>query len=115
MSVMINDDYIETKFAIGAIVKHKFLDFRGVIYDVDPEFNNTEEWYLSIPQAFRPKKEQPFYHLLAENGSIFYNAYVSEQNLLMDEPAKECRHPEIKKLFSDFDGNKYQPISSKVN
>ena len=77
-------DTIETKFSIGDVVKHKFLDFRGVIFDLDPEFNNTEEWYQSIPKPFRPSKDQPFYHLLAENGEIFYTAYVSQQNLEHD-------------------------------
>ena len=73
----IKQELVETKFAIGAVVKHRFLDFRGVIFDVDPEFNNTEEWYQSIPTSIRPRKNQPFYHLFAENGHIFYVAYVS--------------------------------------
>ena len=60
----IKQELVETKFAIGAVVKHRFLDFRGVIFDVDPEFNNTEEWYQSIPASIRPRKNQPFYHLL---------------------------------------------------
>ena len=78
----IKQELVETKFAIGAVVRHRFLDFRGVIFDVDPEFSNTEEWYQSIPASIRPRKNQPFYHLFAENGHIFYVAYVSEQNLL---------------------------------
>ena len=73
---------IEARFSIGNIVKHKYLNFRGVIFDLDPEFNNTEEWYLAIPEQIRPKKEQPFYHIFAENEEIFYIAYVSEQNLI---------------------------------
>ena len=76
---------IETEYALGQVVKHKYLDFRGVIYDVDPEFNNTEEWYQSIPVAIRPKKDQPFYHVFAENDQVFYSAYVSQQNLLVDD------------------------------
>ena len=75
---------IETEYALGQVVKHKYLDFRGVIYDVDPEFNNTEEWYQSIPAQIRPKKDQPFYHVYAENEEVFYTAYVSQQNLLAD-------------------------------
>ena len=74
----------DAKFKIGEIVKHKFLSFRGVIFDVDPTFNNTDEWWLSIPEEIRPKKDQPFYHLLAENDVTEYVAYVSEQNLLYD-------------------------------
>ena len=73
----------KAKFSIGDIVKHKHFDFRGVIYDVDFEFNNSEEWYQSIPKNVRPRKDQPFYHLLAENEEITYEAYVSEQNLLI--------------------------------
>ena len=94
---------IETKFSIGQLVKHKFLPFRGVIYDVDPMFNNTEEWYQSIPKDFRPKKDQPFYHLFAENGQIFYNAYVSEQNLLIDESNLKSNHPDVDIFFNVFD------------
>ena len=75
---------VETNFAIGQVVRHKHLDFRGVIFDVDPEFNNTEEWYQSIPAQIRPKKDQPFYHVYAENEEVFYTAYVSQQNLLAD-------------------------------
>ena len=77
-------EIIETNFAIGQVVRHKFLDFRGVIFDVDPEFNNTEEWFQSIPAQIRPKKDQPFYHVFAENEDVFYTAYVSQQNLLAD-------------------------------
>ena len=77
-------DIVETNFAIGQVVRHKHLDFRGVIFDVDPEFNNTEEWYQSIPAQIRPKKDQPFYHVYAENEEVFYTAYVSQQNLLAD-------------------------------
>ena len=78
-------EVVETNFSIGQVVKHKFLDFRGVIFDVDPEFNNTEEWYQSIPSQIRPSKDQPFYHVFAENDDVFYTAYVSQQNLLIDE------------------------------
>ena len=78
-------EVVETNFSIGQVVKHKFLDFRGVIFDVDPEFNNTEEWYQSIPSQIRPSKDQPFYHVFAENDDVFYTAYVSQQNLLVDE------------------------------
>ena len=73
-------DLIEAKFSIGDIVKHKFLNFRGVIFDLDPVFANTEEWYNAIPKDFRPDKNQPFYHLFAENEEVFYIAYVSEHN-----------------------------------
>ena len=105
----------KAKFQIGSIVKHKYFDFRGVIFDVDPEFNNTEEWYQSIPAAIRPKKNQPFYHLFAENGQIFYIAYVSEQNLLDDATEELPKHPEIKNLFSHFEDGKFVPLTRAVN
>src|SRR4051812_5127905 len=76
---------IFAKFAIGQLVRHRVYAFRGVIFDVDPQFNNSEEWWLSIPENLRPRKDQPFYHLLAENEESSYVAYVSEQNLLEDE------------------------------
>ena len=88
------------KFSIGEVVKHRFFDFRGVIYDVDFEFNNSEEWYQSIPKDVRPKKNQPFYHLLAENNDITYEAYVSEQNLTSDDSDEPIRHPLNKEIFS---------------
>ena len=83
----------DAKFAIGQVVKHRVFPFRGVIFDVDPEFNNTEEWWLAIPEEIRPRKDQPFYHLLAENAETEYVAYVSEQNLLPDTSGEPLRHP----------------------
>ena len=74
----------QAKYRIGQVVRHRVFPFRGVIFDIDPSFNNTEEWYLSIPEEIRPRKDQPFYHLLAENEESEYIAYVSEQNLLPD-------------------------------
>ena len=103
----IKQELIETKFAIGAIVKHRFLDFRGVIFDVDPEFNNTEEWYQSIPSSIRPKKNQPFYHLFAENGHIYYVAYVSEQNLVPEKNPDPVSHPEIDTFFEGLRDDLY--------
>ena len=83
----------DAKFGIGQIVRHRVYPFRGVIFDVDPTFANTEEWWLAIPEAVRPRKDQPYYHLLAENEQTTYVAYVSEQNLLPDETGKPVRHP----------------------
>ena len=98
---------VEAKFSIGNIVKHKFLNFRGVIFDLDPEFNNTEEWYQAIPEQIRPKKEQPFYHLFAENDDGPYIAYVSQQNLLHDENLDPCSHPQISSVFDGLKDGKY--------
>ena len=95
------------KFAIGQVVRHRIFAFRGVIFDVDPEFANTEEWWLSIPEDVRPRKDQPFYHLLAENEQGSYNAYVSEQNLLPDDTGKPVGHPHTALIFDGFEGGQY--------
>ena len=97
----------KAKFSIGDIVKHKHFEFRGVIYDVDFEFNNSEEWYQSIPKNVRPRKDQPFYHLLAENDEITYEAYVSEQNLLVADSNAPIQHPLIEEIFSGKKGSSY--------
>jgi heat shock protein HspQ len=101
------------KFRIGQVVKHRIFPFRGVIFDVDPEFANTEEWYESIPKDVRPRKDQPFYHLLAENAETEYIAYVSEQNLLDDESGGPVRHPQIGELFDKTPEGQYRPKSAK--
>jgi len=95
------------KFRIGEIVRHRLFPFRGVIYDVDPEFANTEEWWEAIPENLRPRKDQPLYHLLAENDETHYVAYVSEQNLLRDTSGEPVEHPTVSELFTDFDGESY--------
>ncbi len=87
------------KFAIGDIVRHRVFPFRGVIFDVDPEFANTEEWWNAIPAEIRPSKDQPFYHLFAENDDTEYVAYVSEQNLVADESGQPIRHPQVRALM----------------
>lgn len=96
------------KFAIGQVVKHRLYPFRGVIFDVDPEFANTEEWWQSIPEEVRPRKDQPFYHLLAENAETTYTAYVSEQNLLPDDSGKPVGHPKVRTMFGPFGGDHYE-------
>jgi heat shock protein HspQ len=87
------------KYRIGQVVRHRIFPFRGVIFDVDPEFGNTEEWYESIPVDIRPRKDQPFYHLFAENSESEYIAYVSEQNLLADESKEPVRHSQVREVF----------------
>ena len=87
------------KFQIGQVVKHRLFPFRGVIFDIDPVFNNTEEWYELIPAEIRPHKDQPFYHLFAENDQTEYVAYVSEQNLLPDDTGEPVRHPQVAEVF----------------
>ncbi len=87
------------KFGIGQVVKHRIYPFRGVVYDVDPTFANTAEWWRSIPAEVRPSKDQPFYHLYAENADSQYIAYVSEQNLAPDESGEPVRHPRVNEVF----------------
>ena len=100
----------QAKFTVGQVVKHRFYPFRGVIFDVDPTFDNTEEWWLSIPEDIRPKKDQPYYHLLAENEETEYIAYVSEQNLLPDETGQPLRHPQVPELFVKDDEGQYHAL-----
>ena len=95
------------RFTIGDIVRHRMFDFRGVIFDVDPVFANSEDWYNAIPAEIRPHREQPFYHLLAENGDSSYVAYVSQQNLLGDAEAGPIDHPSVAEMFEDFAEGKY--------
>lgn len=104
------------RFQIGQVVKHRVYPFRGVIFDVDPTFANTEEWWNSIPAHVRPRKDQPFYHLLAENEQSTYTAYVSEQNLLIDDSGDPVSHPEVEDFFSGVgeDGN-YVSRENKPN
>jgi len=104
------------KFGIGQVVRHRVYPFRGVIYNVDPSFANTEEWWRSIPEEVRPAKDQPFYHLYAENTESQYVAYVSEQNLVLDNSGEPISHPQVEELFVRTDGGEYRlrnkPIAS---
>ena len=103
------------KYTIGQVVRHRVFPFRGVVFDIDPEFANTEEWYQSIPADVRPRKDQPFYHLYAENAETEYVAYVSEQNLLPDTSGDPLRHPRVAELFESNDAGSYRPRNSQLN
>lgn len=103
------------KFGIGQVVRHRLFPFRGVIFDVDPEFANSEEWYESIPDEIRPRKDQPFYHLFAENEETEYIAYVSEQNLLQDENREPVRHPQVDEVFVRREDGDYETRDLTVN
>lgn len=96
----------QAEFSIGDVVRHRFFDFRGVIFDIDPVFANSEEWYQSIPEAVRPAKEQPFYHLFAENSDTSYLAYVSQQNLIADTEGP-VNHPAVEGYFGEWSGSRY--------
>ncbi|MEA2954230.1 MAG: heat shock protein HspQ [Alphaproteobacteria bacterium] len=103
------------KYKIGEVVRHRLFPFRGVVFDIDPEFDNTEEWLLSIPEEVRPHKDQPFYHLFAENAETEYVAYVSEQNLLPDTSGEPLRHPQVGEIFETDDQGGYRPRNSILN
>jgi len=105
----------QAKFTIGQVVKHRMFEFRGVIFDVDPEFANTEEWYQAIPEEMRPAKNQPFYHLLAENAQTHYIAYVSQQNLQPDQSGEPVAHPEVRSYFDEFKGDHYVMRRGQAN
>jgi heat shock protein HspQ len=99
---------VHARFAVGQIVRHRLFDFRGVVFDIDPVFANSEEWYQAIPEDVRPPKDQPYYHLLAENSDSSYIAYVSQQNLLADADSGPIDHPAISGLFDGFSDGRYQ-------
>lgn len=105
----------KAKFSIGQVVKHRLHPFRGVVFDIDPEFSNSEEWWQSIPEDRRPRKDQPYYHLLAENAETEYIAYVSEQNLLPDTSGDPVRHPKIRELFERDESGSYRVRARLMN
>lgn len=98
----------EARFAIGDVVRHRMFDFRGVVFDIDPVFANSDEWYDAIPESVRPDKNQPFYHLFAENADSSYIAYVSQQNLLADAENGPVNHPAIEGYFEPWVEGRYQ-------
>jgi heat shock protein HspQ len=98
------------KFQVGQVVRHRLYPFRGIIFDIDPIFANTEEWWQAIPEEARPRKDQPFYHLLAENAETEYIAYVSEQNLLPDSSGTPLRHPQVREMFAQREDGTYRPL-----
>ena len=104
-----------SKYGIGQVVRHRIYPFRGVIYDVDPTFQSTEEWWNSIPEDVRPSKDQPFYHLFAENAHSYYMAYVSEQNLVLDNTGEPVDHPDLGTVFDRHLDGQYEINPSRVN
>jgi heat shock protein HspQ len=103
------------KYKIGQVLRHRIFPFRGVVFDIDPVFNNTEEWYQSIPAEVRPHKDQPFYHLFAENSETEYIAYVSEQNLLPDTTGEPVRHPQVSEIFVRDEEGSYRPRNNLMH
>jgi len=109
------DKVRHAKYRVGQVVRHRIHEFRGLIFDVDPVFNNSEEWWLAIPAEMRPRKDQPFYHLFAENAETEYIAYVSEQNLLPDESGEPVRHPQVREVFERARDGSYKPKEHRLN
>jgi len=103
------------KYQIGQVVRHRLYPFRGVVFDIDPIFDNTDEWYEAIPAEIRPHKDQPFYHLFAENDETEYVAYVSEQNLLPDTTGEPVRHPQVAEVFVKDGKGGYRPRAATVH
>ena len=98
---------IQAKYGLGQVLRHRTHRFRGVVFDVDPNFSSTEDWYQAIPEDSRPRRDQPFYHLLAENEQGTYVAYVSEQNLVPDNSGQPVDHPDLRDLFGPFQDGHY--------
>ena len=105
----------QAKYQIGQVVRHRLFPFRGVVFDIDPLFDNTEEWYQAIPAEMRPHKDQPFYHLFAENEETEYVAYVSEQNLLPDDSGEPIRHSQVAEIFVKDKSGSYRPRNPSLN
>lgn len=108
LALPLGEPVTTASFGIGEVVRHRFFPFRGIIFDVDPEFANTEEWWEAIPEDIRPAKDQPFYHLLAENDDQTYVAYVSQQNLLPDESRAPVLHPAVPEMFELMPDGSYR-------
>jgi heat shock protein HspQ len=104
----------DAKYHLGQVLRHRKHPFRGVVFDVDAMFSNTQDWYEAIPEDARPAKNQPFYHLLAENDQSYYVAYVSEQNLVPDDTGEPVTHPDLPDLFGDFEDGRY-PLQFQLN
>ncbi len=104
----------QAKYHLGQVVRHRRHPFRGVVFDIDPQFANTQDWYEAIPEEARPRKDQPFYHLLAENDQSYYVAYVSEQNLVPDDTGEPVDHPDLPDMFGDFQDGHY-PLHVQMN
>ena len=96
---------LHAKFHIGQLIHHRLFDYRGVIVDVDPVFQGSEQWYDEVARS-RPPKDKPWYHVLVHEGE--HQTYVAERNLEPDSCADPIRHPLLDYYFSELDGNSYR-------
>ena len=97
----------KVKFAIGELVHHRLFDYRGVIVDVDQDFQATDEWYDAVAKS-RPPKNKPWYHVLVDGGD--HSTYVAEQNLEADEVLQPVNHPMVEYFFAGFNDGRYVRI-----
>ncbi len=104
----------QAKYHLGQVLRHRKHPFRGVVFDVDPTFSSTEDWYQAIPEDSRPRRDQPFYHLLAENEQGSYLAYVSEQNLVPDSSGP-VDHPDLPDMFGAFVEDGRYEVQARLN
>lgn len=94
------------KFRPGQLVHHKLFDYRGVVVDVDPGFQGTEEWYETMARS-RPPKDRPWYHVLVDQAE--HTTYVAERNLVADYTMAPIQHPLLGTLFDRFEDGIYVP------
>ena len=99
----------DAKFSVGQLIHHRLFDYRGVIVDVDPTFQNSEEWYEQVART-RPPKDQPWYHVLVNDN--VHTTYVAERNLEPDESSEPIRHPLLHDFFNAFEDGHY--VSNRV-
>lgn len=92
------------KFSPGQIVHHKRFDYRGVIVDVDPNFQGSDEWYEHVARS-RPPKDQPWYHVLVHGNEV--ETYVAERNLEEDNSGQPIDHPYLQQFFSELQDGRY--------
>ena len=94
----------QAKYSIGDVVHHKLFDYRGVIVDIDPDFQLTDEWYEVVARS-RPPKNEPWYHVLVHEATN--STYVAEQNLEPDPSGEGINHPMTGKFFTDLRNGRY--------
>lgn len=99
--------FTSIKYSIGELVHHRMFDYRGVIVDVDPVFQGTEEWYQAVAKS-RPPKDKPWYHVLVDGSN--QSTYVAERNLELDSETAPINHPMVEHFFSGFENGKYVRI-----
>ena len=101
----------KAKFKIGQIIHHRLFDYTGVVFDIDPIFQGSEEWYEHVAKSC-PPKNKPWYHVLVH--ATEQSTYVAERNLDLEENPKAIQHPLINSLFTKFDGSQYH-LKTKPN